>query len=485
MSQGLSDRAPRRDEITFEEFDATEAFVPEAAVRDLLRYAVDLGASDVFLTDEADHVSVRMRQMGKLRVIQKLPRGAGRRLQNHFRAVSGADVTDQLKPVEGRNMVQIDDDQWIDIRINAMPSVYGQDLAIRLFGRSDELVQLDGLGYLPAEKDAVIELLDLPGGLLLVAGPTGSGKTNSLYAFLKYLNRGDRKIHTLEEPVEYLLPGIVQTQINVRAGIDFSNLLPAVLRHAPDVIMIGEIRDSRTADIAVRAGGSGQLVLASVHSQTGVGAIQTMRAYGVNSHFLAGSLIGVIGQRLVRRLCAKCRTEIDVADFSNFHSALRAFVPKHFRPSFFYPGNCDCCLDGYDQLTCIPEVIKVDATLRRAIADEISTDRLQQIAIAAGSVPLPITAQLRAALGITTIEEIIQVLPDHEAELSLEKLAPTRKTMPASAVEVQSPVNHPANIRTVVDVNPTLNEACLESADDSSNHDGFFESDQSSHAMSS
>ncbi len=415
MNTPVLDTQTGYQQIAFEDYNGTEEFIPEDAVRELLRYAVKCTASDVFLTDEADHVSVRMRQMGRVRLIQKLPRGAGRRLQNHFRAVSGADVTDQMKPVEGRNMVQIDDARWIDIRINAMPSVFGQDLAIRLFGRSDDLVQIDGLGYFPAEKEAVKELLDCPGGLILVSGPTGSGKTNSLYAFLKHLNRGDRKIHTLEEPVEYLVSGIVQTQINVKAGIDFSTLLPAVLRHAPDVIMIGEIRDARTAEVAVRAGGSGQLVLASIHSQTGVGAIQTMRAYGVNSHFLAGSLVGVVGQRLIRRLCAKCSTAIDASDYPNIHFSIRSFTPSNYRPSFYYPGSCDECIDGYDQLTCIPEIIKIDPKLRRAIADDQSTDRLQEIAMANGTVPLAISSQLRAALGVTTIEEIIRVLPDYEA----------------------------------------------------------------------
>ncbi len=448
MSQGITGQRVRFDELTFDEYDANELFVPENAVRELLRFAVESGASDVFLTDESDHVSVRMRQMGRLKVVQKLPRGPGRRLQNHFRAVSGADVTDQLKPVEGRNMVQIANDHWIDIRINALPSVFGQDLAIRLFGRADDLVQIDGLGFLPAEKDAIKELLDLPGGLLLVAGPTGSGKTNSLYAFLKYLNHGDRKIHTLEEPVEYLVPGVVQTQINVRAGIDFCNLLPAVLRHAPDIIMIGEIRDSRTADVAVRAGGSGQLVLASVHSQTGVGAIQTMRAYGVNSHFLAGSLIGVIGQRLIRRLCVSCRTGIDVSDYSGFHSSIRHLVPSHYRPSFYYPGDCEKCLDGYDQLTCIPEIIKVDARLRRAIADEQSTDRLQGIASQAGTIPLATTAQLRAALGITTIEEIISVLPSHETDLPLSTVPPINPSLTGSRID--PPVSPVVSVPVIV-----------------------------------
>jgi type II secretory ATPase GspE/PulE/Tfp pilus assembly ATPase PilB-like protein len=266
----------------------------------------------------------------------------------------------------------------------------------------------------PIELNLVKGLLDSASGLLLVAGPTGSGKTSSLYAFLRYLNRGDSKIHTLEEPVEHVIPGIVQSQINLRAGVDYAQLLYAVLRHAPDVIMIGEIRDQRTAEIAVRAGGSGQLVLATVHARTCVGAIQSMLAYGINRQFLANSLLGVISQRLVRRLCQHCRMQVDVDDLPGFLKHVRHWLPAGSKPSLFLPVGCEHCFEGYDQLTCVPEILKVKAELRRAIAEQRDFDRLSAIARDSGQWSFRTAAQLRLALGTSTVEEIVRVIPEEE-----------------------------------------------------------------------
>lgn len=410
-----SDSTAETMAIDFTEHEDLAQFDPEQAAKELLGFASEAGASDVFLTDEPNFVSVRMRRLGRVEALQRLSREAGRRLQNHFRAVGGADVTDHLKPVEGRNVVHIEDGYAVDVRISSLPSVFGQDLALRLFNNDESLMSLENLGLLKGELEAVRNLLDAPSGLLLVAGPTGSGKTNSLYAFLRYLNRGDRKIHTLEEPVEYILPGIVQSQVNVRAGVDFAQLLYAALRHAPDVIMIGEIRDLRTAEIAVRAGGSGQLVLATVHSNTAIGAIQTMAGYDVNPHFLASSLLGVVSQRLIRRLCPMCRMQIDMSDLPRYLSEVADQFAGEFRPSLYMPVGCDQCVDGYDRLTCIPEILKIDSALRRAIADRIDFDRVGEIARSSGLVPFRRSAQLRLATGVTTAEELIHELPDRDS----------------------------------------------------------------------
>ena len=401
-------------EVDFQDPSDLELFDPEVAARELLGYAMEAGASDLFITDEPYYVTIRMRRLGRIEPLQNLSREAGRRLQNHFRAVGGADVTDQMKPVEGRNLIQIDDARSVDIRISALPSVFGQDLALRIFNSDQSLMDIDQLGFLTEELSAIRGLLDSSCGLLLVSGPTGSGKTSSLYSFLRYLNRGDSKIHTLEEPVEYTVPGIVQSQVNVRAGIDYSQLLYAILRHAPDVIMIGEIRDQRTAEIAVRAGGSGQFVLATVHARTAVGAIQTMSAYGINPHFLASSLTGVISQRLIRRLCPACRFEVDVSDVGGYLADVQPLLSGDQNASLFMPEGCDDCLSGYDRLTCVPEILKVNKEFRRAIADRVDYDRLEQIARDSGMLPFRRAAQLRLATGVTTVEEIVRVLPEEE-----------------------------------------------------------------------
>ena len=421
-------------EIHFQDADELEVFNPETAARELLGYALDSSASDVFITDEATYVGIRMRRMGRVELVQKLSREAGRRLQNHFRAIGGADVADHINPVEGRNVIEIDDDRSVDVRISALPNIYGQDLALRLFNAEKSLLSLDQLGLLPSELAAVRDLLQASSGLLLVCGPTNSGKTSTLYACLRYLNRGESKIHTIEEPVEFSLPGIVQSQVNLRAGVDYDDLLYSVLRHAPDIIMLGEIRDARTAQIAIQAGGSGQLVLASIHARTAIGAIQTMAAYGVNRHFLASSLLGVISQRLVRRLCHRCRFEVDVSDVESFLRELEDEMPRTQRDSLFMPVGCEACVDGYDQLTCVPEVLKVDASLRRAIADQVDFGRIDQLARRGGMVPFRKAAQRRLALGLTTVEELIRVLPEEE-------------TFAAGIADLPVPVDAPDNGR--------------------------------------
>lgn len=401
-------------QIDFTDVDELGQFEPDVASRELLAYAADSGASDIFLTDEAGFVAVRMRRLGRVELLQRLSREAGRRLQNHFRAVGGADVTDHMKPVEGRDVIQLDDGRAIDVRISALPTVFGQDLALRMFHNDQSLMSIENLGFLPRELAEVEELLEAPSGLLLVSGPTGSGKTNSLYAFLKYLNRGDLKIHTLEEPVEYVLNGVVQSQVNHRGGVGFAQLLSAALRHAPDVIMIGEIRDRRTAEIAVQAGSSGQLVLATVHASTATGAVQTMAAFEINPHFLASSLLGVVSQRLVRRLCPACRFPIDLPDFPDY---LREgdgeldFTPQR---TLYVPVGCERCVDGYDRLACVPEILRIDSRLRRAISDRVDFERIADLAEQGGMTRFQTAARQRLALGITTIEEIIREIPDRD-----------------------------------------------------------------------
>lgn len=425
-------------EIYFTDPKEMKSFDPEVAARELIGYAIEAGASDVFLTDEASCVHVRMRRLGRLESLQRLSREAGRRLQNHFRAVGGADVTDHVKPVEGRDVIQLSDELSVDIRISALPNVFGQDLALRLFHTDQSLLTIEQLGFASVELGLVKGLLDVTGGLLLVAGPTGSGKTSSLYAFLRYLNRGDRKIHTLEEPVEYILPGIVQSQINLRGGVDYSQLLYAIMRHTPDVIMIGEIRDLRTAEVAVRAGGSGQLVLATVHARTCVGAIQSMLSYGINRHFLANSLLGVISQRLVRRLCHRCRMRIDVDDVPTFLELGKPWFNDQEKPSLFIPIGCEHCLDGYDSLTCVPEILKVGQALRRAMAEQVDLDRLGGIAQDAGLWSFRTAALQRLTTGISTAEELVRAIPEEEMMQTLTGAASRGQSQESSIPATQA-----------------------------------------------
>lgn len=404
------------EQMTEEDFVPLSAEVelntPEDFARALLEYALDRNATDLFISDDVDATVVRMRHMGQMDEVRRLAREYGHRLQNHLRALGDADISDLNRPAEGRCVVDLADNRSVDVRMSVMPSVFGYDLALRLIEQGSPLFDLHQLGLLEDEQQQIEQMLDAPAGLILVAGPTGSGKTHSLYAFLRWLNDGQRKIHTLEEPVEHILPGIVQTEVNHRSGMEFGPLLHTVLRHSPDVIMLGEIRDEQTAAMAIRAAHSGQLVLATVHAQTAAGAVQTMLAYHTHPHFLASALLGIIAQRLVRRLCVQCRTAVSLPDLPGFLSGVRDELPTDYEPTLYAPRGCDACDSlGYDRLVCVPEILPASPAICRAIADGVSSDRTEQLAIAEGMRSLRHSLQLRIAHGIATAEDACRLLP--------------------------------------------------------------------------
>lgn len=407
-------------ENDFEEVDTPqiepELNPPETFAQALMEIAAEQLASDLFITDEAHATVVRMRRMGRLKVVRQLPRTYGRRLLNHFRALAGIDIADLTKPADGRCRFVLDGNREVDVRFGVIPTACGQDMAMRLFDHSTGLIGLDHIGFLDEERAIVERLLTAPSGLILVAGPAGCGKTNSLYAFLNHLNNGQRKIHTLEEPIEYLLPGIHQSQVNVRAGLDFADLLYGCMRQSPDVIMIGEIRDKRTADTAIRAGTGGQLVLATVHAQTAPTAIQNMLAFDVNRHFLADGLVGVLNQRLIRRLCPDCRVQQEMPDPNNGGSQV-----------YFQASSCDKCREeGYIGMTCLPEILEVDKTLTHAIAQGDAADELSRIAVDGGMRTLGQAAMIRITNGTVTPQDAGYVISDpHVRAIATHSLSQT------------------------------------------------------------
>ena len=406
-------RYPVEDfEIHYATEEDMRSFDPAVAAKELIQFAVEVRSNDVFITDESDRVSIRMKRLGKIELLQCLSKEAGRRLQNHFRAVGGADVTDHVKPVDGREVIELDNGVHVDVRISGLPNIFGQDLALRLFHTEQAVLQLEQLGFLEPELELVRGLLDTTGGLVLVSGPTGSGKTSSLYAFLRHLNRGDVKIHTLEEPVEFVLPGVVQSQVNTRMGVGYAELLHALMRHSPDVLMIGEIRDPKTAEVAVRAGGSGQLVIATVHARTAIGSIQSMLSFGVNSNFLANSLSGVVSQRLVRRLCAQCSVKVRITQVAVDSSERHGEESLDGTQFLSMPTGCDNCSDGYDQMTCIPEILRVGKQMREAISQKLDAGQLFQIAEENGLWSFRRAASERLGIGLSTVEELMRVAPD-------------------------------------------------------------------------
>lgn len=398
--------------IEFEELEGeTELTPPEIYASNLIEWAVERHASDLFVSDIENCVIVSVRRLGKVEMVRRLARDFGHRLQGHLRVLAGADAGEIIRPVEGRGVLSTSDGGSIDLRLSALPTLFGQDVALRLFDPVRGARSIDRLGFDETELEIVQDLIHRPSGLILVGGPVASGKSSSLYAAIDALNDGTRKIHTLEDPIEHSISGVMQSQVNLRAKLDFADLLAAVVRHSPDVIMIGEIRDPRTAATAVRAGASGQLVLATIHAKSAAEAVDTMLQYQSHPKFLSGSLIGVINQRLVRKLCTECRIPVDIGDIK---------VPDRIAerlgdtpPQIYTASSCgECFGDGFKTLTCVPEVMLVDRKLAGVIADGASANVLEDTAMKQGMLSIAEAVTCRVFRGETTPYEGHRAIPD-------------------------------------------------------------------------
>ncbi len=389
----------------------------EQAVDALIGHAVSIGASDLFLISNEQHVACQVRRLGLMRTIAILGRDEGRRTRAFIRNNAGMKMDDVRRPDEGRWIWAADGHDpedpahSVDMRISMIPTLYGEDLAIRLLVRSNALYQLDRLGMHPKQLHRYQEIISSPGGLVLIVGPTGSGKTATLYATLMELNDGDRKINTIEDPIEYAVEGLRQSQVNAMVGMGFAELLRALLRQNPDVIMVGEIRDAETARTAVHAANSGMLVLATLHSPSTAASVQAMRAYGVPNHFLANCLRGVVAQRLVRTLDPDSRTEIDLTGTDAFEEIADLLGPDEGNKAYGPRPTAGNQMTGYTSRAGVFEVMQVSRHMRNMIARESGAAAIRDQAIADGMIEFRKAALLKVAQGVTSTEEVFRVIP--------------------------------------------------------------------------
>lgn len=383
----------------------------------IIQRAAELNASDLFLLGEEGGIRVAFRRMGGLETVAALPLELGRSVVTLLKAEAGIDLGDRRRPHEGRRIQSVGD-RVIDLRINIIPTLYGEDLTARLLDRKFGLRTLDQIGLTRIELNKMQAMLSNPSGLILVTGPTGTGKTTTLYAAVQSLNDGSRKINTLEDPVEYAVAGLRQSQANAKIGLDFPELLRNVLRQSPDVIMIGEIRDEETAATAVRAANSGTVVLSTLHSPVAAAAVQSMAALGVNRYFLSNCLLGVVAQRLVRTLCPKCRVAYDISESPETFADIQPFLEPGFGTFIFGPGSCEACLhQGYAGRTAVVELMVFNRALRQLVANGCSSEELQTFAIQQGMLEFRRSALVKVAMGITSTEEIMRELPTDQLGL--------------------------------------------------------------------
>jgi type II secretory ATPase GspE/PulE/Tfp pilus assembly ATPase PilB-like protein len=381
-------------------------------VNGLLEHACGLGVSDLFFSAEEHFYAVVGRYVGLWQPLSQLSTEMGRRAIAHLKSIADMNIAEHRRPQDGRWMFQRTNGESVDLRISSLPTMYGEDCTVRLLLRNSQLLLLDKLGLAQRDHNCLLLMLNNPSGLILVTGPTGCGKTTTLYACLNYLNTGQRKINTIEDPIEYSLLGVRQSQVNPVIDLHFADLLRSVLRQAPDVIMIGEIRDKETAAIAVRAANSGHLVLATLHAPIAAAAVQSMLSFGVHPYQLAGCLLGCLAQRLVRTLDPQTRVAYDLGMVPGvFDEVKQWLLPGEGTMIYGPPPEPQGMVLGYSGRTGVFEVMPISPAIRTLIMQGEPTPLLQQQATQEGLIEMRKGALLKVARGETSIEEVFRAIP--------------------------------------------------------------------------
>ena len=374
-------------------------------VNSIIVQAIEEQASDIHIEPGPENVRVRYRVDGLLREAMILPRRSRASLAARLKILAQLNIAEKRLPQDGRIQIRYRERE-IDLRISVMPTVYGEKVVIRLLDRSRQLTSLKELGFNAENLTGLHKALQSSHGLVLVTGPTGSGKTTTLYAVLRELNKPDKNILTVEDPVEYMLEGITQCQVNPKTGFTFAAALRTMLRQDPDIIMVGEIRDAETAGTAVRAATTGHMVLSTLHTNDAVSAVSRLLDMEVEPYLLASSLLAVVAQRLVRLICRHCKETYGPGPDS-FERALLEAAPDE--PLVLYRGRgCGYCgRTGYRDRTSIQEVLIVTRELRELIAGRAPLEHLRRLALAQGMTSLRADAVQKVRQGVTTVAELI------------------------------------------------------------------------------
>jgi len=372
----------------------------------LLSDAVKKGASDIHFEPEHGFLRIRYRIDGVLRQIRSLHQNYWSAIAVRLKVISGMNIAETRAPQDGHISLTLFG-RPIDFRVSAQPTTHGENIVLRILDRNKGIVPLDELGLSDHALSSLRLMMARPEGILLVTGPTGSGKTTTLYSMLSYVNNESVNIMTLEDPVEYPMPMIRQTSVNVAAKLDFASGIRSMLRQDPDIILVGEVRDEDTADMALRAAMTGHQVYSTLHTNSAVGAIPRLLDLGIVPDILAGNIIGIVAQRLIRKLCPHCRKADTPTELEHHLLGLG----ENESPTVYRANGCEHChQSGYRGRIAITELLKVDSDIDDLIARRASRKEIHDLAISKGFEPIAEDALRRVLDGSSTLEEVSRVV---------------------------------------------------------------------------
>ncbi len=420
-------------------------------VNEMIIDAINHKASDIHFDPTEDTLNVRIRIDGELLEYAKVPSSVKKNLLTRIKIISGMNITETRLPQDGA-IKNLGEDIDLDLRVSSLPIVDGEKIVIRILDYRMSSAGLENLGLSPVNLEKIKHLMGLPNGIIMTTGATGSGKSTTVYAMLQILNTISRNIITVEDPVEMKIPGINQVQVMSEIGLTFGNTLRSILRQDPDVIMIGEIRDTETAKIAVRASITGHLVLSTIHTNNSLNTIERLLDMDVERYLLGSALMGIISQRLVKKLCPYCREAKNTTDYEKtlFKKALGQDVEQ-----VYVAHGCDKCINGYNGRLALHEVLVLNQDIRDAIINNIRKEELRELVYKkAGTISLLQDGLEKVLQGFTTIDEILRVIDvdsdfgDSDTEIKNALIGKTKENY--------------ANIPTIENNQETLEEPLIE-----------------------
>jgi len=370
--------------------------------------AFTLRASDLHFEPYEHNYRVRFRIDGELREIASPPIAIKDKLASRIKVISKMDISEKRVPQDGKMKLKIGPDRVIDFRVSTLPTLFGEKIVIRILDPGSARLGIDALGYEPVEKERVLQAISRPYGMILVTGPTGSGKTVSLYTCLNLLNKPGVNIATVEDPSEINLPGVNQVNVNEKAGLTFAAALRSFLRQDPDIIMVGEVRDLEAADVAIKAAQTGHLVLSTLHTNDAPSTLTRLRNMGIAPFNIASSVIAITAQRLARRLCPNCKTVIDIPQKAMLEAG---FKPEDLKGDWkpYHPVGCSACNNGYKGRVGLYQVMPISEEIQRIILRDGSALDIADQARREGVSTIREAGLYKVKMGLTSLEEVLAV----------------------------------------------------------------------------